>query len=159
MSRATQWPILVLGSKTDGGRAQPVLAARLRTAAAVAAERPGVPVVVSGRGESDVMARDLRQAGVDPARIVAEPLATSTNENLEHARRLFPDAGGFIVVTSNYHARRARLWAWHLGIPVEVIPAPTPKAQRRDTYLREVLALPHSATRIAWRRIVARLGR
>ena len=109
-------------------------------------------VVVTGMGEAAVMARWLLERGVDPADIVEEPWATSTNENLERSRALLPDAERLTVVTNGFHVGRTRIWALHLGIPIEVVAAPTPRRSRVKNYAREIIALPHSAARVAWRR-------
>ena len=98
------------------------------------------------------MATYLIERGVPAERVVVEPDATSTNENLENAHRLVPDAV-LQVVTNDFHVLRTALWAWHLGIAVHLYPARTPWRLMPRNYLREVLATPHSAARIAWRRI------
>ena len=145
---------MVLGARIVDGRPSRMLNARLvaalvrwRIDARAGAERT---IVVTGRGESGVMARWLAERGV--------PRATSTNENLENSRALFPHAPRLIVVTSNFHVRRTRVWAWHLGIPVEMVPARTPRRSRAKNYARELIALPHSAARVAWRRLAHTLG-
>lgn len=143
-------PVLILGARTLHGYPSRILVDRLRRALPLI---DATPVVVSGDGEAAAMAHWLAGHGVDPALILREPRARSTNENLENARALFPDAPRWTVVTSDFHVWRTRLWAWHLGIPADVVGAPT---QRRDLIvatLRECLALPHSALRIAWRRV------
>ncbi|MDO5670140.1 MAG: YdcF family protein [Corynebacterium sp.] len=145
--------MLILGARTLHGYPSRILVDRLRAARPLIDAAPG-PVVVSGDGEAASMARWLVEHGVSEARIVKEPRARSTNENLENAAALFPDVARWTVVTSDFHVWRTRLWAWHLGIPVRVVGAPT---QRRDLLvagLREALALPHSALRILWRRVV-----
>ncbi|WP_244288089.1 YdcF family protein [Corynebacterium godavarianum] len=155
-------PIVVLGARIVDGRPSRMLTRRLvaalvrwRTDARAGVERT---IVVTGRGESGVMARWLAERGVPRELIVEEPHATSTNENLENSRALFPRASRLIVVTSNFHVRRTRVWAWHLGIPVEMVPARTPRRSRAKNYAREVVALPHSAARVAWRRLAHTLG-
>ena len=106
------------------------------------------------------MADWLLVRGVPESSIVLEPQARSTNENLERSRALFPDAACLTVVTSGFHVLRTRVWAWHLGIPVQLVAAPTPKTSRVKNYAREVVALPHSVARVVWRRFVRRvLGR
>lgn len=102
------------------------------------------------------MARWLIERGVDAARIVEEPKARSTNENLENSRALFPDAAQLLVVTNGFHVARTKVWAAHLGIPISVVAAPTPKKSRLRNYAREVIAVPHSAARVMWRRFVRR---
>lgn len=128
---------------------------RLRTAVKVWRDAPA-PLVVSGYEEAGVMAAWLVAHGVAEGSVVLEPQARSTNENLERSRALFPDAEHLTVVTSGFHVPRTRVWAWHLGIPVRVIAAPTPETSRAKNYAREVVALPHSVARVAWRRFVRR---
>lgn len=132
---------------------------RLRRAIEVWRAAPA-PLVVSGFGEAEVMADWLLVRGVPESSIVLEPQARSTNENLERSRALFPDAACLTVVTSGFHVLRTRVWAWHLGIPAQLVAAPTPKTSRVKNYAREVVALPHSVARVVWRRFVRRvLGR
>ena len=132
-----------------------MLAFRLRKALEVWREHPA-PIVVSGYGEAGVMASWLVARGVPETSVVLEPEARSTNENLERSRALFPDAPHLIVVTSGFHVPRTRVWAWHLGIPVRMVAAPTPESSRAKNYAREVVALPHSVARVVWRRFVRR---
>ena len=102
------------------------------------------------------MARWLVSHGVQAARIIEEPLATSTNENLENSRALFPDAKRLIVITNGFHVARTKVWAAHLDVPIQVVAAPTPKKSRVKNYAREVFAVPHSATRVVWRKLARR---
>lgn len=133
-----------------------MLAARLDTAFECWRADPR-PIVVSGFEEAGVMAAWLVARGVPEASVVLEPHARSTNENLERARELFPDAPELIVVTSSFHVPRTRVWAWHLGIPVRMVAAPTPRRSRLKNLAREAFALPHSALRVAWRRLMRRV--
>lgn len=146
----TMDPNLVLGARVTNGEPGPLLEQRLRTALAIA--HPDQPIIVSGKGESEYMAEFLRRHGHH--NVIEEPRATSTNENLENARALAPEARVFTVVTSNFHVLRTRLWAWHLGIPISTVAARTPPRQRPHNYSREVAATPHSAVRIAYRKIL-----
>lgn len=149
----------MLGARIVDGRPSRMLEFRLRRALEVWRAAPA-PLVVSGFGEAEVMADWLLARGVPEASIVLEPKARSTNENLERSRALFPDAAYLTVVTSGFHVLRTRVWAWHLGIPVQLVAAPTPKTSRVKNYAREVVALPHSVARVVWRRFVRRvLGR
>ena len=147
----------MLGARIVDGRPSRMLEFRLRRAIEVWRAAPA-PLVVSGFGEAEVMADWLLVRGVPESSIVLEPQARSTNENLERSRALFPDAACLTVVTSGFHVLRTRVWAWHLGIPVEMVPARTPRRSRAKNYAREVVALPHSAARVAWRRLAHTLG-
>lgn len=148
-------PILILGSRAFGDRPGKILVSRLSQAVSLLKGRPdSLPIVVSGKGEAGIMARWLIEQGVDPDRIIEEPSATSTNENLENAQALLPDTDRWLVVTNDFHAWRTYLWAWHLNIPITVVTSMTPSSSRMKMLLRECLALPHSALRIAWRRLL-----
>ncbi|MDN8606067.1 YdcF family protein [Corynebacterium ureicelerivorans] len=149
-------PIVVLGARVIDGRPSRMLESRLCVALEAWQADPR-PIVVSGYGEAGVMAAWLVAHGVPETSVVAEPYARSTNENLERSRALFPGAGHLTVVTSGFHVPRTRVWAWHLSIPVRMVAAPTPKTSRTKNLLREVVALPHSVTRVVWRRVVRRV--
>lgn len=151
-------PIVVLGAKIVNGHPSRMLASRLTKALSIYSARPR-PIVVSGRGEAETMAFWLASRGVPAEHIVVEPHATSTNENLERAWALFPDASRLTVVTSNFHVARTAVWAWHLGIPVDLVGAPMPPGypkSKAKNYAREFVAVPHSLARVLWRRLVAR---
>ncbi|MDR7328680.1 YdcF family protein [Corynebacterium guangdongense] len=150
--------ILVLGARVIDGRPEPILQHRLRRALTLAEDldragrRP--TVVVSGHGEAEAMFDWLVRHGLDAGRILIEPDATSTNENLEKAHALVPGAGRWLVVTSDFHAWRTRLWAWHLGIPVTLVTAHTPLREGLGHWGRELLATSHSLLRVGWRKIL-----
>nr|VDG62522.1 membrane protein [Streptococcus thermophilus] len=153
-------PLVVLGARIIDGRPSRMLEARLRTAAQYVAANGRRPVVVSGYGEAAVMAAWLAEHGVQARDIIEEPLASSTNENLERSWALFPDAQRLIVVTNGFHVARVRVWAAHLEVPVTVVAAPTPRKSRLKNYARELIATPHSAARVVWRKYVRwRYGR
>lgn len=158
-------PLVVLGARIIDGSPSRMLEARLRTGVEVLKQRGRRPVVVSGFGEAAVMAQWLADHGVPAQDIIEEPVATSTNENLERSWAMFAGPGGvgprrLIVVTNGFHVGRVKVWAAHLGIPVTVIAAPTPPSSRWKNYARESVALPHSALRMVWRKLVRRyLGR
>ena len=146
--------IIVLGSHTYAGRPGAVLASRLRKAHDIATRYPTETIVVSGQDEAPVMATWLIDNGIDPARILIEPTATSTNENLERSLALLRSSGHpdpsrgqpFMVVTSDFHKFRTLVWAWHLG---------TLPPHRQLDFARELTAFPHSLARVLWRRLVA----
>ncbi|TVS27336.1 YdcF family protein [Corynebacterium sanguinis] len=146
-------PIVVLGARVIDGRPSRMLAARLSTALSLWRSEPEREMIVSGFEEAGAMAAWLVARGVPQRAITLETAARSTNENLENSRALCPEAARLTVVTNSFHVLRTRVWAWHLGIPVEVIAAPTPARSRLKNYAREVVALPHSVARVIWRRV------
>lgn len=161
-------PVLILGSRLIDGRPGRTLTSRLN--AALPYTRSAETIVVSGyRGEAEAMRDWLVARGVPETAIAIENRARSTNENLERAAEILRGYPRWIVVTSDFHAWRTRLWAWHHGLDVVVIGARTQVGSASGRYsatfgalrlwLREAAALPHSLLRIAWRRIRARRER
>lgn len=149
MTAAHRRPLVILGCKTDGDAPGPALLRRLRAALPYALDE-GRTVIVSGRAEAPIMAQWLLRHGVDPARIREENAATSTNENLENSLPLA--APPWLVVTSDFHAPRVRLWATHHNLDVTVVTSSTPLHRIPVLYGREVLAMAHSSARMLWRR-------
>ncbi|PRQ10814.1 hypothetical protein C1Y63_09660 [Corynebacterium sp. 13CS0277] len=141
-------PLVILGCKTEGHRPGPALERRLKAALPYALD--GRVVVVSGRDEAPIMADWLIARGVDPQHIRQDNRATSTNENLENSLHLATPP--WLVVTSDFHAPRVKMWAAHHSLDVEVLTAPTPKRRIPVLYGREILAVVHSTARMAWRR-------
>ena len=141
---------LVLGAKVKNGEPSRVLRSRLELVSQIAEH--GSVIVFSGRDECHVMRRWMEENGNSSYILVEEDKAGSTNENLEYAHALYPNER-FTVVTSDFHRLRTLMWAWHLGLDVEIITAPTPKTSKVKMLARESLAIVHSAIRIAWRRL------
>src|SRR5699024_7261281 len=133
-----------------------LLLSRLNKALKLAKRMPDAPVIVTGDGEAAVMATYLTERGIDPERIVEEPAATSTNENLENCFALVNNARVLHVVTNEFHSVRTRPWAWHWRIPIKLHLPLTPPKFRLRNYSREILASPHSAARVVWRKFRAR---
>lgn len=158
--------IIVLGCETFAGQPGRILRTRLEKALEVAQRNSEELLVVSGKSEAHPMADWLIAHGIAHHRILIEPTATSTNENLERSLKLLLDTGvefptkqcPLTVVTSDYHKFRTKVWAWHLEIPVVVISALTPPPHRQQDFGREVFALPHSTLRVLWRKWVAFSG-
>jgi uncharacterized SAM-binding protein YcdF (DUF218 family) len=88
-------------------------------------------VVVTGNaGTAEGMARFLSDRGVPPNRILVENNAKSTYENAVYTRRLLEKTYGagsvpeVVVLTSDYHAARARRVFEHAGLRTQTIPVP-----------------------------------
>lgn len=108
-----------LSSRTVAGRVVEDLgdaADRIRYAATLARENPGLPVLISGgqvfersgaRSEAEGMADLLVELGVDRSRIVMETQSRTTAENAAFANRQAGESGAWLVVTSAFHMPRA----------------------------------------------------
>jgi uncharacterized SAM-binding protein YcdF (DUF218 family) len=110
--------ILVFGAAVDhDGTPHRPLTLRLHRALAEAAADPRALVIVSGgrlRGrpaEAPVMREWLVARGLDAARIIVEPDARSTYENVRHCADLIAGQGvrRVTLVTERYHILRSRL--------------------------------------------------
>lgn len=145
--------IIVLGSGTPNCQASPALTARLDQGLVQAQRWPTAKVVVSGGQdfgrhctEADIMADYLIARGVAADRVIREGRSTSTEENLVFSRRLLEQqgidaAGSIIVVTSDFHLRRAAAIARKAGFgEVFGVGADTPLYLRFNAWLREYFA-------------------
>ena len=120
--------VLILGAGVDGTRPSLTLARRLDAALAYLADKPEVPVIVSGCqgageeiSEAECMARYLIAHGVDEARIWKEEQASSTRTNFLYSLAMMDERGveksaPFAVVTSDYHIARSRYIARRAGV-------------------------------------------
>lgn len=123
----TEDALIVLGCGVRGDRVSVGLARRLDKAAAFYKEHPDVLIVVTGgQGaqetipEADAMARYLLAGGVPKEKIIKEPTASSTLENLRFSdallqKKLKRDDYTAAIVTSRFHVFRAEHVAYALG--------------------------------------------
>ena len=148
--------LLILGGDILGAQTpSPQLQARMETAAAYLTAHPAVIAVPCGGNfrpaqrvsEAEVIARFLREQGIDPARILLEDRSTTTFENFRYALPLIEAHSGkpfaksrIGFLTSSYHMHRAAEIARRCGLPSPLrVTAPTPgEAWKR--YVREYFA-------------------
>lgn len=128
--------VVVLGARVDpGGVPSFSLLHRLQSAQAFLEDHPqAIAILSGGQGADEDMAEGqamydwLVGHGISPDRLIVEPKATNTRENLELSfdiiRELGCDPSGCTaVVSSSYHLYRARLLARQLGVGVSGIAA------------------------------------
>ena len=152
--------VLILGAGVDGTRPSLTLVRRLDAALGYLADKPDVPVIVSGCqgtgediSEAECMARYLSEHGVDGSRIWKEEQASSTRTNFLYSLALMEergvDAGApFAVVTSDYHIARSRYVAAREGIDstgIVMVPSAMPRSAyyallTANFYVREAFA-------------------
>lgn len=121
--------VIVLGAGVDGTQPSLTLARRLEATLDYIADKPDIPVIVSGCqgvgeeiSEAECMARYLTAHGLDAARVWKEEQATSTRTNFQYSFALMAERGvdpdaAFAVVTSDYHIARATYIAGSVGVP------------------------------------------
>ena len=121
--------LIVLGAAVYGDQPSLTLIRRLEGALDYLETYPdSVAIVSGGMGpgeritEAQAMYDWLVAAGVDPARVLMEPEATSTEENLATSFAIIrargdEPAGKVAIVSSAYHLYRAKCLAAKLGVP------------------------------------------
>jgi vancomycin permeability regulator SanA len=112
-----------------------------------------------GPAESAVMAKLLRDWGIDPARILEEPTGTDTLSSARAvAAMLWGRAEAVHPVSSGYHLRRCAVLLRLMGLPVARgrAAAPGPGFSDLRWRLREVPALPYDAALAVWHRLRGR---
>lgn len=149
--------VVVLGAQTHGSRPSRTLRERLDRAAEYLTAHPDCFCVVTGgqgadetQPEAEVMAAYLTAAGIDPDRIAQETQSENTRENLQNAAAIAEtrglDASRVLIVTSEFHLRRASYIAGTLGLtPSQLGSRTTPYILRLNYELREVFALAKAA--------------
>lgn len=146
--------VVALGSGLRGSRVPPLLASRLDRTVEVLDDqrqhgRRSWVICSGGRGagedvtEASAMAAYLRERGVPGDLILEEGGSRSTEENLRFSWVLAQSHGGgpLVAVTNDFHAFRAALIARELGIPAQVVGAPTARYYFPSAVLREFLAV------------------
>jgi uncharacterized SAM-binding protein YcdF (DUF218 family) len=145
------------------GRASPALLARCEAAARLASAHPGSRLLASGGvgrfgdAESRLMRAALERAGIGPDRIVEDPAARDTVENVLGAAALLRGRADRVLAVSHvYHLPRcvlllrlARLPA-HWGLAAGGAGG-SPSA-RVWQWLREIPALPWDVVQVLLRR-------
>ncbi|MBP3429006.1 MAG: YdcF family protein [Clostridia bacterium] len=137
MAKAFDWKfdaILLLGLELDENDCPtPELGARMYHAVEAWCRYGGPTLVACGgrlpghkASEAQVMEALLVRAGVSPACIIREDQSQDTMENIRNAARLLGGAKGkrVLVVTSDYHIRRAMLTARRVGFKASGLGVP-----------------------------------
>lgn len=150
--------VIVLGAGVDGTVPSLSLRTRLDAALDYVADKPELPIVVSGgQGageeitEAECMARWLIAHGIDEERILREERSTNTRENFRYSLELLSENGvdvsrGVAFVTSDYHIARSKLLS---GLPRAYgVAAHMPRSAYYDAlevnyYVREAFGLAY----------------
>ena len=135
--------LIVLGAGVNGTVPSLSMLNRLHAALDYLNAHPGCTAVVTGgmgRGEqiseAEAMAVWLEAQGIAPERILWEPEATSTLENLRFSLALIPDREQkrIAVCSSEYHLCRAEYMGRSLGAELLGVPARTTLPVLRFNY-------------------------
>lgn len=121
--------LIVLGAAVYGDQPSLTLVRRMEGAMDYLARYPdSIAIVSGGMGpgetvtEGQAMYEWMTAHGIDPARILVEDKATSTEENLINSFAIIRERGEepqgkVAIVSSAYHLYRAKLFAQKLGVP------------------------------------------
>jgi len=160
----TRHAIVIFGAAVrPDGRPSETMRRRVTAAVELGEALGGAPLYVPtggqgrhGREESAVMAKLLRDWGVDPDRILEEPTGTDTLSSARAVAALLRGRAGTVhPVSSGYHLPRCALLLRLLGLPVGQGRAAQagPGFREWRWRLREVPALPYDAALAAWHRL------
>lgn len=146
--------IIVMGAGVNGLEPSLSLLNRLQAAEKWLAENPeGIAVLSGGQGNGELITEArcmydwLTARGIDPARLIMEPMATSSYENILYSLELIEAHGGnpagkVAIVSNDYHLCRIRLIAKELGCEPVCVAARTPYFTLYVNYaVREAAAL------------------
>jgi len=163
--------LMVCGHRLEQGRPSPDYRCRLRAAAELAEDNPGLDLLLLGGGQPSEAAAGrnwlLEHSGVSAARIRLEEDSVDSLENLCHARELvapYRDPG---LLSSRYHLGRLSVLTGQAGLAVTLIPAeprPSLTPQQLRATLLEAIYLIWFLTGRGWarlarrRRLLAQLG-
>lgn len=148
--------VIVLGAGVNGTVPSLSLKVRLEAALAYIADKPDIPIVVTGSqgpgeeiSEAECMARWLISRGIAEDRILIEDQADNTKENIAFSKALLHENGydttaNYAVVSSDYHLCRAAMY-WQLPYMVGVAAKMPDQYQYSlltvNYYIREAFAL------------------
>lgn len=154
--------VVVLGAAVwENGIPSPTLKRRAVFGAAVQRELGSIIIGSGGLGkfppsEAEVM-RDIFLAnGVSHEQILLESQSTTTFENIRNSEAIGAALGiqHYIIVTDFYHAPRARITGWFLGIECSTRTPPTTTGTSNGkllkAVLREAVALPFYMIKLAF---------
>lgn len=146
--------VIVMGAGVNGTVPSLSLLNRLQAAEAWLQENPeGVAILSGGQGNGELITEAqcmfdwLTARGMDPARLIMEPEATSSYENILYSLALIEAHGGdpaekVAIVSNDYHLCRIRLIGEALGCQPLGVAARTPYFSLYVNYaVREAAAL------------------
>ena len=144
--------LIVLGAGVNGREPSLSLKNRLDAALEYLSNSPGTTAIVTGgQGpgeditEAEAMSLYLTREGIEQERVIMEPSAANTEENLRFSFDIIRsrgDGGASVAVcSSEYHLFRAQRLARALGEEVSTVPAKTTlPVLRLNYFLREGFA-------------------
>ncbi len=145
---------VLLGCRVYDSGPSLMLRTRLDAAYEYLAAHPQAKCVLSGgQGEDEPVseARSMFEAliarGIDPARLILEERSRTTEENLRYSAELIKEQGlpeGMALITNEYHARRAQLFAAAADVPAcYAVSAASPRIMLPTYFVREIWGIAY----------------
>lgn len=149
--------VIILGAGVNGTVPSLSLRVRLEAALEYIADKPDIPIVVTGSqgpdeeiSEAACMANWLVANGVAEDRILIEDQADNTEENIAFSREILRESGydtvaNYAVVSSDYHLCRAAVYwgtpAYMVGVAAKMPDQYQYSLLTVNYYIREAFAL------------------
>lgn len=143
--------IITLGCRVRGDVPSLQLQARSRETVKYLEENPNAVAILSGGqgpdeniSEGECMYNLITEAGIDANRLFVENKSTSTDENIAFSKKIIEENGldkNIIVVTSEYHLKRAKMICKKNGLNANGIPAHSSFYSLPTFYTREVFGV------------------
>ncbi len=155
-----EYTLMVLGCKLKGGKPGRMLRRRLDKAAAELGKHPELMCVVSGGrapdqpcAEADAMREYLLEKGIEPHRVIAENMSSTTYENFVFSRKILqennlPVRAG--VVTDRFHQFRSGRIARTAGMKSFPVSCETVWYLSVQFWMRDVLCITERIMRGHW---------
>lgn len=150
-SADNQTTVIVLGCRVRGDVPSLQLSKRSSEAAEYLQEHPdAVAILAGGQGpdenisEAECMYNLITDAGIDGSRLYIENKSTSTDENIEFSKQIIDEnnlSTDIVVVSSDYHLRRAEMICKKNGLNAASIPAKSSEYSLPTFYTREVFGV------------------
>lgn len=143
--------VITLGCRVRGDVPSLQLQARCRETAKYLEKNPDAVAILSGGqgpdeniSEAQCMYNLITEAGIEGNRLYIEDKSTSTDENISFSKKIIDDnnlSGEIIVVSSEYHLKRAKMICKKNGLTASAIPAGSSFYSLPTFYTREVFAV------------------
>ncbi len=146
--------IIVLGAGVNGSVPSLSMVNRMTPTIEYLESHPDCKAILTGGqgegenlSEAQAMFDYLTARGIDPAQLIMEDKATSTEENLKFSFEIIGeelDSSTIAVVSSEYHLHRAKTMAKMLGVEIYGIPGRTSYPVLMTNYfIREAFGMVH----------------
>ncbi len=143
--------VITLGCRVRGDVPSLQLQARCSETVKYLEENPDAVAILSGGqgpdeniSEGECMYNLITEAGIDKNRLYVEDSSTSTDENIAFSKKIIEEnnlSDKIVVVTSEYHLKRAKMICKKNGLKANGIPAHSSFYSLPTFYTREVFGV------------------